>query len=498
MPELDRRQFIQIAGSSAITAAPAVSAAAASAVEGWDPAKPLVRLGRELTIQPVFMYRIPQKREQTSWKSWGGVQTEEAAKREMAHINAELRALPVPANLSLRFLPVIAVTTPEQAARVHEGAHDLVIVYACTGSGQTLKACFSPKDTIVFLRQRSGPVYYWYEALSSRYLASGDAAGPGVVHVDDVVVDSPQELISKLRGWAAATHLRGSRIVALGGAAGKYAGDAPQIARDRFKLDIVDISYDEFSPRMKAARADTAMLRKAQEQAKRYLAMPGTTLRTNVEFVTNAFVLYALFMDLLREHDSTAFTIKDCMSTVIPMSATTACLPLSLMNDQGLISLCESDFVIIPPAMLMRYVSGNPVFLHNSTFPHRRMVTCAHCTAPRRTNGKDYYPATVVTHYESDYGAAPKVDMPIGREVSFIDPEFTTGRWLGFKGVVRENPFYEICRSQQNVEIAGDWEALKGETRDSHWVMAEGDLLEEAGYAARKLGLKWRNLSRKA
>ena len=46
-------------------------------------------------------------------------------------------------------------------------------------------------------------------------------------------------------------------------------------------------------------------------------------------------------------------------------------------------AFCESDFVIIPAGVLLHYVAGKPVFLHNSTFPHDGIVTCAHCTAPR-------------------------------------------------------------------------------------------------------------------
>ncbi len=110
-------------------------------------------------------------------------------------------------------------------------------------------------------------------------------------------------------------------------------------------------------------------------------------------------------------------------------------------------------------------------------------------------DGKSYEPATIVTHYESDYGAAPKVDMPLGQQVTLIDPEYSTGRWLGFTGVIRSNPCYEICRTQQDVEIQGDWKQLISEVRDSHWMMAFGNHLYAARYAARKLGIAWVDLS---
>lgn len=84
--------------------------------------------------------------------------------------------------------------------------------------------------------------------------------------------------------------------------------------------------------------------------------------------------------------------------------------------------------------------------------------------------------------------------MPIGQELTFVNPQYSTPRWLGFKGTVKANPFYDICRSQQDVEIQGHWQKLKAEARDSHWVMVYGDYLRELGYAARKLGLQWESL----
>ena len=183
------------------------------------------------------------------------------------------------------------------------------------------------------------------------------------------------------------------------------------------------------------------------------------------------------------------------MTTMLPIAGTTPCLSLSLLNDEGMLAFCESDFVVIPSGILLHYISGKPVFLHNSTFPHNGVVTCAHCSAPRRMNGRDYEPAKILTHFESEYGAAPKVEIPRGQKVTFVNPEYSTGRWVGFRGIVKGNPSYEICRSQQNVEILGDWRKLIKEVRDSHWMMAYGDCLKELEYASRKIGIDWVDIS---
>ncbi len=347
------------------------------------------------------------------------------------------------------------------------------------------------------MRRRSGPLYYWYEALSTRYLRKrGEpVGGERRLSVEDVVVDDTGELLWRLRALYAVKNFLGARIVALGGPLGKYAPDAPQVARERFRLDIVDLPYERVRPLIRSTLADRDKVAKAERWTSRYLALPGTVLETQSRFLVNAFVLYGVFRDLLRDYDASALTIAGCMGTILPMAETTACLTLSLLNDEGWMAFCESDFVIIPACMLLRHIAGRPVFLHNSTFPHSGLVTCAHCTAPRRMNGMRYEPARILTHYESEYGAAPKVEMPLGQRVTFVNPEYATCRWVGMCGVVESNPFYEICRSQQDVRILGDWRRLLDEVRDSHWVMAYGSYLKELGYAAPRIGVRWEAIS---
>jgi len=472
--------------------------------EGWDSNRPLLCTGRALTVQPVLMYRVAEPRPAISWKSWGGVQTDGAAATEAQKISAELNALSSQAQFPLKVLPVVKVKSPADAARVHENDYDVVVVYAASGSGEMLKACFAPKkekDTTIFVRRSSGPAYYWFEALSTRYLKTGrpdpgqnSYLDHGGVHVEDVVLDDGADLLWRLRALYGLKNFIGARIVALGGPWGKYAPEAPNVAREKYRLEIVEISYEAVGPRIKAALEDQGKMAAARRWTRDYLTLPGTTLTTTNEFVVNAFLLYDVFKDLLREHDAPAFTIRNCMSTIMPIAQTTPCLTLGLLNDEGLMAFCESDFVIIPAGILLHYIAGRPVFLHNSTFPHDGVVTCAHCSAPRRLDGVRYEPATIMTHYESEYGAAPKVEIPAGQQVTFIDPEYSTGRWLGFTGIVRSNPAYEVCRSQHDIEIQGDWRKLVNEVRDSHWMMAYGNHLKELAYAARKLGIQWQML----
>jgi len=84
------------------------------------------------------------------------------------------------------------------------------------------------------------------------------------------------------------------------------------------------------------------------------------------------------------------------------------------------------------------------------------------------------------------------------RQMSILLPPSHGVPWvgrLGVSGLGKSNPSYEICRSQQDVEIQGDWKKLVNEVRDSHWMMAYGNHVKELAYAARELGIQWADLS---
>jgi len=499
----NRREFLGITAAmtaGAVFGAAGTAGAAPWAADTFDPAKPFFTRGKTLRVQPILMYRLPTVRPMASYKSWGGIQDEAAVAAEVERITKELNDLAARATFPMEILPVVRVTSEEQAKQIDPAQSDATIVYPATGSGDMLNACIPDRGAVIFARHKSGPVYYWYEALSTRYLdKTTEAPGTGKrASVNDVVIDDYDEVLWRMRALYAVNNFLGCRVVALGGPQGKYDGNAPDVARKKWQFDIVDYSYKDLEKRIQSALADPAAMALAEKWTDAYLAIPNTTLDTGRPFVVNAFILYGIFKDIMEEAGTSLFTIGECMSTILPMSKTTACLSLGVLNDEGYTAFCESDFVVVPAGILLRYISGKPVFMHNSTFPHNGIVTCAHCTGPRRMNGDRYEPVRLLTHYESEFGAAPKVDIPPGTEVSFIDPEYATGRWVGLKGTVEDNPFLPICRSQQDVRVHGNWKRMLNEVRDSHWMMVYGDYLRETGYAARRIGVTWDNISEEA
>lgn len=486
---LGRRDFVADLGASAAGLAFAAGGAAQAAGPVHQPAT-----RTPLRVQPALLYATPQRREATSWRSWGGIQTEQQAGDEGNRIQTELAAMRRRAEFPLEILPLASVKTVDEAAAIAKGEHDVTLVYAAGGNVNLLEALTSPeRRNLIFLRHRSGPAYLWYEIVHPRYFRKTvDDPYPGLT-TDDIVVDSHDEVLWRLRGLYGLKNALGKRIVAMGGAGGWGAGgrEAPARAREIWKLDIQEVSYADLGERLKRARADDALVRRCRADAGRYLAQKGTKLETKREFVDRCFLLTEVFRGLLDEFHTDAFTINQCMGTIMGISETTACLPLSLLNDEGYMAFCEADFVVIPSGILLHYISGKPVFLNDPTYPHDGIATCAHCTAPRKLDGAENHDVRILTHFESDYGAAPKVEFRKGQVVTNIIPAFSGKQWVGAAGKVAGSPFLPICRSQVDIALDGDCRKLVEAMRGFHWMTSYGDYTREAGYAAGKLGIEW-------
>jgi hypothetical protein len=158
-------------------------------------------------------------------------------------------------------------------------------------------------------------------------------------------------------------------------------------------------------------------------------------------------------------------------------------------------AFCDSDMVVIPASILLHYISGKPVFFGNPTFPHKNMVTVAHCSSPSKMDGMTAEPVKIRSHFESDYGAAPRVEMRVGQNITVLVPDFNSHRWIGFEGSILRNPEMDICTTQIDIRINGDEERLKKEIRGMHWPLCYGNHLREMGHALSKTSVKWLNLS---
>jgi len=489
---MHRREFMRAGmalGAGAAAMAAWQHSLALAAQPDDEPQEPDMRLGaRELVVQPVLVYNVPQRREGRSWRNWGSLQSQQAVDQEAARIGRELEALKKSADFDVRVLPLVRISGRQQVAPLAENKADVLLVYAAGGWTDVLQSMAElGKWMVIFLRYRSGPYYLWHEIVHARFLRGHtDQLQHPKVSVDDVVVDDQQEILWRLQSLYGLKNTIGRRIVCVGGPGGWATPKAPELARERFQLEMITVSIPEVCAMIEAGRKDPKLMDLCRREAEAYCRAEGVRLRIKPEAVAEAFLLKRLFRQLMAKHEAFAVTTRGCMGSYAGIMP---CLTLTLTNDSGYMAYCEGDFVVIPAGMLMHFIAGKPTYFCNPTFPHRGRMMFAHCTAPRRMDGKTLEPVELVTHYESDHGAATHVLFRKGQQLTIIKPDFEARRWLAMTGRIVDTPFLETCRAQVEVELDAQTEEVIENLRGFHCMLAYGNYIRQVAYAAGKVGI---------
>ena len=493
--ELSRRSFLAMGGvfMGGLTYG-AFQDALQSALDTEPVAMPFPR--KPLIVKPVLVYDRPQYREKTLWRGWGEIHTDEAANEEVVRIQSELATLKQQADYPVEFLEISAVTHMDQM-RDHPDMKqcDTILLYGA-GSGIGGIRNFE-KEVIVFQRWHSGPAYLQCMLVSPVLLRqnSDSAVGRGIYH-NDIVTDKTSELDWRFRALCGLKNTKNAKIATIGGA-GAW-GQNREVVLERIKnvwsFEYHNVSHDELRQLFQEAQADETVMTRAKNRADAYLNIPGTKLETAMEFVVRSFVLDDLLRLLMKNAGANLITIQACGPAIIASTDTTPCLALSTLNDDGYMAFCESDFVAIPSGVLLGNITGKPVFLGNPLYPLDGVITVSHCTAPRKMDGKNFDPARIMTHYESDYGVATHVEAPIGTKTTHIVPAFNVQRWLGLRGTIANIPFRQICRTQFDIQYEVSDKLLAERMPGFHWLTCYGDYRKEVGYALRRVGIQWDNL----
>ncbi|MHB8900830.1 MAG: hypothetical protein ACYC6Y_18935 [Thermoguttaceae bacterium] len=492
---VSRRWFLQAAGAAGmaiggLTLAAGETRAAAEPVEASEP----FPRGKPLRVLPILVYDHPTHQEQASWRGYGAIQTPEAAKEEAARIEKELAQLKAIADFPLELQPVRLLESQAGLAELGVDQVDLCVLYAAGSCTQwPLKV-----PMVMFVRHRSGPFYLGFEIAHWRFLRqSGDVPALDGFDTDDVIVDNCDELLWRFRAMYGLQNARNTKMLTIGGLAA-YSKEAqengPRVAKEVWGYEFVDIADEEFARRLQAARSDPKVARQAEEQTAALLAVKNVMLETDRKFVYNSFMALHVCRQLLEETGATNFGFSKCMGHAqMAILETTACLVLSLANDEGYTAYCHTDLSHTMPGVLLRWIASRPTFVCNSHVPYNGLFFVAHCQAPRRMNGRDYEPATIMTHYESDYGAACKTHYTKGQQVTVVVPNLRCTRWQAFRGSVVGAPSYPACRSQMEIAIDGRWQQLVREMEGFHAQVVYGDYTRELGYALKKLGgqIRW-------
>ncbi|HDM24016.1 MAG TPA: hypothetical protein ENG22_03695 [Candidatus Bathyarchaeota archaeon] len=136
--------------------------------------------------------------------------------------------------------------------------------------------------------------------------------------------------------------------------------------------------------------------------------------------VIKAVKLYLALKKIIAESKATAATMN-CFEYIMKKGIS-PCIPLALLNDDGIPTSCEEDYSSLVGLIIGRELSSSPCWMANLTEAEGYKIVFSHCTAPL-TMLKEH---RKVTHFETDRPLTITGKMNIPKLVTFfrINREF--------------------------------------------------------------------------
>lgn len=189
-----------------------------------------------------------------------------------------------------------------------------------------------------------------------------------------------------------------------------------------------------------------------------------------------ALYVYGALKRLTDKYNLSGLTIK-CFD-LLEEYKTTACLALSLLNDEGITAGCEGD---VPTLITMHFINAltdRPCFMANPSIIDRdnNTILLAHCTCPINMF-KDY---EFNTHFESGLGIATQGKLNHG-EISILKICPDLKHVVAIRGEIKKDVQKEgYCRTQALVELPpSDANMLMMHAFGNHLVLTYGDITEK-------------------
>ncbi len=243
----------------------------------------------------------------------------------------------------------------------------------------------------------------------------------------------------------------------------------------RLKLEVVGLEklYDRFR-KVEPAKVDAAI-------------SGATEIAVKPHDIDKASKLYAVLSAMVEEKEWSALTIR-CFDVIKDLGVT-PCLPLAMLNSEGIVAGCEADLPAVATMLILKLLSGKPAFMGNVVRVEGQYIWLAHCTVPLAMTSS----YSLVTHYETGLGVAVQGTLPVGLEVTLARYDHNKRLVRVFRGRIAKGDQFSrhTCRTQVIVKVDGDPSIIVREPIGNHYALVYGDVTRSLRFLASILDLMY-------
>ena len=372
---------------------------------------------------------------------------------------------------------------------------DALMIFAVGPETNVMRALLSlGKPSIVFVKSKD-PYYTFAEIFNARIIRmETDKTLLYDPHDVFVVYDDYNEVKKILRALYGVYMLRRSRVLYIGvpyGWQGRF--NELRAVLKKIGLEIIFLDHDRaYEEAMEYVESEDG--RKEVEIIMSRLLRESVDNKLSIEGLEAGVRLYVGLRYLAKKYNANIVTISGCMMYGASRWRSTPCLAFSLLDDEGLLGVCEGDMTNLVAKTLLRYISNKPAVFVNPSIPVKgREAVYAHCTSPTKLLGyrSEGFKYVLTTHFESDSPAAIKVLYEPGHKITLLNLSFDLESAV--IGLAESSGYtdYPICRSQIKVMFNEDVSRLNEYIRGFHWSYVYGEYVEELIYAMKLLKINY-------
>ncbi len=195
-------------------------------------------------------------------------------------------------------------------------------------------------------------------------------------------------------------------------------------------------------------------------------ASPGDMLK--------AMKIYKAIQRIVQEEKLSALTLSCFKLLELADGATTGCLALSLLNDEGIVAGCEGDLQSVFSMLAVKTLTGQAAFMANPSMINARTneIVLAHCTVGLKQTEK----FILRSHFETDLSIGIQGLLPTG-DVTIVkcggeclDEYYLT------TGTLTENTNYiNMCRTQVRIRLNSPADYFLKNPLGNHHIMLHGN-----------------------
>lgn len=322
-------------------------------------------------------------------------------------------------------------------------------------------------------------------AISARSKLEYEGVSTGLYYCNNPYSKECEFVIDKV--MAIARTVAGIIGAKVGVIADRKREESDEIFESKFDAIVDIISFDEIEKEISEISNDVLVK-----------TMDYIRGRIGIEKVDTALKdiskLYIALKSIVSKRKLDAITI-DCFP-YIEKYGITPCIPLALLNSEGIVAGCEADLAALVGLMIARYITGKSGWIANPALFNSRHALFAHCTVALDIVDTP----SIAPHFETGnpYAVSGKMIADMLTLIS-IDREFSIAAVAKGRIVKSGLLQYPTCRNQIMVEFDYITEEIPRYAPSNHHVAMLGDhisKLMDVGYMLGMDVVEYRELVR--